>query len=239
MKVSHPRSRTASALAGTALLLAPLTGCSADAEKPGAEKASPEEVLDLARTNLDETSGVKVDLTTDDLPDGITGITQAQGVLTDDPAFEGSITVVLLGNSVNVPITAVDDKVYAVVPLTTGYQEVDPGEYGAPDPAQLLDPEAGFSSLLSATTDVEVGESVRGGENNTEVLTAYTGMVPDTAAKNVIPSATGDFEATYSITPQGQLREVTLTGDFYGDAGPLTYTVDFADYGTEQDIVAP
>ena len=33
------------------------------------------------------------------------------------------------------PVVAVDGKVYAQLPLTTGYQDIDPAEYGAPDPA--------------------------------------------------------------------------------------------------------
>lgn len=226
-------------LAASALLVASLTACSGeDTESVSADK-SPEEVLALAKTTLDETSGVEITLSTDSLPEGVTGITKAEGVGTTAPAFEGSITVILLGNSVNVPVIGVDDTVYAIIPLTSGYQEVDPGEYGAPDPAQLLSPDAGFSSLLPATTDVEEGESVRGGDNNSEVLTEYSGTVPDTAAQNVIPSAEGDFEAMYSISADGELREVVLTGNFYGDAGPVTYTVDFANYGTTQEIVAP
>ena len=51
------------------------------------------------------------------------------------------------------------------------------------------------------------------------MLTEYTGTVPDTAVKNVIPSASGDFDATYTVTEDGELREVVLTGAFYGADG--------------------
>jgi lipoprotein LprG len=129
--------------------------------------------------------------------------------------------------------------VYAELPLTSGYQEVDPSEYGAPDPAQLMSPDEGFSSLLTATTDLETGESVRGGADNKEVLTEYTGSVPSTAVANVIPSAEGDFDVTYSITSEGELREAVLTGVFYPDSDEMTYTLEFDDYGTEPDITAP
>lgn len=234
------RTRGFAGFLASGLLIASLAACSGDDTETVSADKSPEEVLTLAKSQLDETSGVKVTLSTDDLPEGVTGITKAEGVGTTDPlAFEGSITVVLLGNSVNVPVIGADGKVYAIIPLTSGYQEVDPGEYGAPDPAQLLSSDAGLSSLLTETTDVEEGESIRGGDNNSEVLTEYSGSLPESAAKNVIPSAEGDFEATYSITAEGELREAVITGNFYGDAGPLTYTVDFDDYGTEQDIVAP
>ena len=113
--------------------------------------------MELAKTTVDETSGLSISLNTDDLPDGVTGIVAAEGVGTHAPAFEGTITVRLLGNSVEVPVTAVDDEVYVVLPLTSDYQTIDPGEYGAPDPAQLMSPDEGFSSLLPATTDLEDG----------------------------------------------------------------------------------
>jgi lipoprotein LprG len=230
---------TALAAAGLiGLLGVTVTACSDDKE-PVSNGASPDEVMELAKKTVDETSGLSISLTTDDLPDGVTGIVAAEGVGTHAPAFEGTITVRLLGNSVEVPVTAVDNEVYVVLPLTSDYQTIDPGEYGAPDPAQLMTPDAGFSSLLPATTDLETGDSVRGGEDNKEVLTEYTGTVPGSAVANVIPSADGDFDVTYSITSEGELREAIITGVFYPDSDEMTYTLGFDDYGTEKDITAP
>ena len=84
------------------------------------------------------------------------------------------------------------------------------------------------------------GESVRGGSDNTEVLTTYTGTVPGAAMKKVIPSASGDrFDAEYAVTDDGELRQAVLTGVFYPDSTVMTYTVDLAAYGTTRDIVAP
>ena len=219
------------------LLGASVTACSDD--EPVSEGKSADEVMELAKTTFDETSGLAISITTDDLPDGVTGIASAEGVATHAPAFEGSITVPLLGNSIEVPVIAVDGEVFAIVPLTSGYQTVDPGEYGAPDPAQLMSADEGFSSLLPATTDLETGDSVRGGADNKEVLTEYTGTVPGSVVSNVIPSADGDFDVTYSITAEGELREAVLTGVFYPDSDEMTYTLGFDDYGSEPDITAP
>lgn len=217
-----------------------VAGCSGggDDEPVGKEK-SPAEVMELAKTTFDETSGVAISLTTDDLPEGVTGIVDASGTGTHAPAFEGSLTVRIFGQEAEVPVVAVDDKVYAQVPFTNGWQEIDPQEYGAPDPARLMSEDAGFSALLPATTDLEEGDSVRGGANNDEVLTEYTGTVPDTAVQNVIPSASGDFDATYTITAEGELRSAVLTGVFYADSPAMTYTIGFDDYGTEKDVTAP
>ena len=231
-----PPSRVPSALAGAVLLLA-LTSCSDDSD--GGSDTSPEDVLAAARTTLDETSGVQLTLKTEGLPDGVTGVEAAEGVGTHAPAFEGTITVNLLGQAVEVPVVAVDDKVYAQLPFTAGYQDVDPNEYGAPDPAALITPDQGFSAVLSATEDLEEGESVRGGEDNKEVLTEYTGTVSGEAMTNVIPSASGDFDVAYTITDDDELRSATFTGVFYPDSESMTYTVSFDDYGIEKDITAP
>jgi lipoprotein LprG len=58
---------------------------------------------------------------------------------------------------------------------------------------------------------------------------------------NVIPSAEADgsFDATYTVSDSGELRQAVLTGVFYPDSEPMTYTVDFTEYGTEQEIAAP
>jgi lipoprotein LprG len=195
-------------------------------------------VLEEAKTDFDETSGLRISLATNELPDGVTGILSAEGVGTHAPAFEGSITVPLMGSSVTVPVVAVDDKVYAELPLTSGYQELDPSDYGAPDPARLMSPGEGFSTLLTETTDLEDQGEERNPDDPEQVLRTINGTVPGSAVENVIPSAEGDFEVSYGFE-DGELRTVTLTGAFYPDTKAITYTLTFDDYGTEQDITAP
>lgn len=231
------RTRRA-ALALVTLPLVALVACSGD-EPPVSEEATPAEVMELAKQTLDETSGVRLDLRTEEVPAGVSGISAATGVGTHAPAFDGTLTVLLAGQSFDVPVIAVDGTVWAQVPLTPGWQDVDPSDYAAPDPLQLMSTDAGFSSLLTQTTGLEEGESVRGGENNSEVLTEYTGTLPSSVVANVIPSASGDFDATYTISDGGELRTVALTGVFYPDTDPITYTIGFDDYGIEPNITAP
>ena len=218
-----------------------LTACSGDDGGGGGEdEPTPEEVLAAAKTTLDETSGLTIALSTPGLPEGVQGVAGASGVVTNAPAFEGDIRVVLAGTEFTVPVVAVDGVVWAQLPLTSGYQDIDPADYNAPDPAGFVAGETGFPGLLPATTDVTAGESVRGGENNEEVLTTYTGTIPGDAMKKVIPSAAGDsFEATYEISDDDELREATFVGVFYPDSDEMTYTVTFDDYGTEQEIIKP
>jgi lipoprotein LprG len=230
--------RTRLVLACTVLGLGLVAGCSDD-QGSVSDEHSPDEVMELAKTTLDETSGVNLSLRTTDLPAGVTGVKEATGVGVHPPAFDGSLTVMLSGTDFNVPVIAVDDKVYAQIPLTPGWSDVDPAEYGAPDPATLMSPDTGFSSLLPATEGLQEGESVRGGQDNKEVLTEFTGTVPDDAVKNILPGATGDFDATYTISADGELREAVLTGVFYPGTDSMTYTIGFEDYGTEKKIAAP
>lgn len=237
------RARSTGRLAATAtsvlLALPLLAACSGDEGGAEAEGKTPEEVLAEASTLLSETSGVDLTLSTDALPQGVSGITRAVGTVTDGPAFEGSITVVFAGQTVDVPVIAVDDTVYAQLPFTPGYDEVNPKEYGAPDPSGLVG-EDGFAGLLGLTESPEEGESVRGGADNSEVLTTYTGTVPGQAMEAIIPSSSGEsFDVEWQVTDEGELRTATLTGVFYPRAEEMTYTVEFADYGIEQEIAAP
>jgi lipoprotein LprG len=230
--------RTRAVVAAVAVLLLSASACSGGGGSNEAD-LTPDKVLAQAKNTLDETSGVQLTLSTDDLPDGITGIEKASGVGTHAPAFDGTIDVVLSGTPFQVPVIAVDDTVWAQLPLTPGWQDLDPTEYGAPDPAQLMNPDAGFSSLLSSTDGVKKGDSVRGGKDNDEVLTEYTGTVPASAVKNVIPGASGQFDATYTITDDSELRRADLTGVFYEGSDSMTYSITFDDYGTEKKITAP
>jgi len=232
--------RTAGAAAGLALLAGLLTACSGGgAEGPGEEGQSPEDVLAEAKQNLDDTPGLNVTVETEALPDGVQGVSSAEGAVNRQPAFDGTLGVETALGGADVPVIAVDDTVYAQVPLSPGWQEVDPEQYGAPDPAQLLDTETGFSALLTATEDVEEGETVRGGEDNAEVLTEYTGTVPGEAVRFLIPSAEGDFDAVHTVDDETLLRRTELTGVFYPDTEAITYVVTLDDYGLDVEITAP
>jgi lipoprotein LprG len=229
--------RTTALLGLLLVLVVSATGCSgSDAADSG---KTPEQVIAGAKEQLDSTDGVVLALTTDNLPSGVTGIKSAAGTGVHPPAFDGTLTIALGGTSFQVPVIAVDGKVYAQIPLTPGWSDVDPGEYGAPDPAALMTPDEGFSAVLAGTEGLAKGDSERGGEGNKEVLTTYTGTVAaDTMAK-VIPSASGDFDVAYAIDDQGRLRRADLTGVFYPDSSSMTYTVTFDGYGTSKDISAP
>ena len=112
-------------ITAAAALTFALTACSGDdSSGPAAEERSPEDVVAAAAATLTDTSGVQLVLSTDDLPDGINAIQKAVGVATDAPAFEGTLTVLLTGQAFEVPVIAVDDQVFAQIPLTPGWSPV-------------------------------------------------------------------------------------------------------------------
>jgi lipoprotein LprG len=227
------RGRVA-AVSLAALALA-VSGCSGGG---GEGDGDPDAVLTAAKEKLDDTTGVRLQLETPELPEGIAGVVNAEGVANHQPAFEGSIDIVYSGITGTVPVTSVDGTVYAVLPFTQDYAEVDPSEYGAPDPAGLMDPDSGVSSWLTAATGMEKGEQVRDGD---DVLTSYDGTLAGAAVAGAIPSADdeAEFDATFTIDEDGRLRTASLTGPFYEGEPELTYDVTLTEYGTEKNITAP
>ncbi len=227
---------TRSALAATALASSlVLSGCTGGDEAAG---PTPEETLSAAKTVLDETSGVHLELATKELPPAVDGILSASGVGTHDPAFDGDLRVSAGGIAVDVPVVAAEGKVFAKLPFTTEFVEVDPADYAAPDPADLMRTEGGLSSLLTAAKGVEEGKQVRSGE---DVLSSFTGTVPGDVVAGIIPSASADsdFDATFTVDDDDRLREAVLTGPFYPDTDAVTYTIGFDEYDTSADITLP
>ena len=195
------------------LALGGLSACSDDDEGGGSD-ASAEEALAAAKKSLDETSGVNISLATEDLPNGVTGITSAEGTGVHPSAFEGTFKLSVSGLPADAEVIAVDGTTYAKNSLLLpDWTPIDPSDYGAPDPAKLMDPDDGFSGLLAAAEDVKAGDSVRGGEDNKEIFTEYTGTISSDAVEALIPTAEGDFDFTYTLT--------------------------LDDYGTEKEITAP
>jgi lipoprotein LprG len=243
--VTPPRRTSAVRLLAAPLVLGlaltGLTGCGGSKGSGGDDERSPTEVLAAAKKALDDTSGVDISMTTKNLPKGVTGITSAEGTGVHPSAFEGTFELSVSGLPADADVIAVDGKTYAKNSLLLpDWTAIDPSDYGAPDPAKLMDPDGGFSGLLAAAQDVEAGDSVRGGEDNKEILTEYTGTISSDAVAALVPAAEGDFSFTYTISDDDELRSAVIEGAFYGaDKGDVTYTLTLDDYGTTKDIKAP
>jgi len=236
--------RRAAVGAGAALLTLSLSACSSDdsPDSPGGDTsdATPEEVLAQAKVELDETSGVRLSLSTEDeRPDG-DFLRSADGVITDAPAFQGTAGGRFLGfDAEDIEVRSVDGDFYVNAPII-GWDTYDPAELCAPDPALLLDPDTGVSNVLVAATDVEAGEQRRAADDNSVIVTPYTAAVPGDAVAAILPCAPGDsFAATFTVNEEGRLRAAELTGEFFSGGGEITYTIAVTEYGVTQEITAP
>ncbi|MEZ0580357.1 LppX_LprAFG lipoprotein [Nocardioides sp. MH1] len=210
-------------------------------DEDGDGTVSPEEVMAGAKQKLDDTSGVEVSLSTDDEPSDGDYLSSADGVIVaDPPAFEGKVAGRVMGvDASDIPVVSVDGTLYVKVPVL-GWNDIDPSDFCAPDPAQLLDPDKGVSPILTSTEDLEAGDSELGGEDNKETLTPYTGTVPGDSVRNILPCAKGDsFDATFRVNSDGALTQAEITGEFFSGEDAITYTIDVEKYDVEQEISAP
>ena len=220
---------------GVLVALVSLSGCSSQSATP---PQSPRQVLDAAKQKLDRTSGVQIRLAVTNLPNGTSGLVAARGVGTHAPAFQGTIKVSAAGVTADVAVVALKGVVYAQLPFTTSFSQINPADYSAPDPAALLSEQGGLSSLLTSTTGLTEGKQTRQGE---QVLTSYRGTVPGKAVSTVLPSAAAGkpFQATYDVDSDGRLSQAVITGPFYPQAPKVTYTISFDRYGVRPQIKAP
>ena len=245
MRLAH---RLAAGTALGVLALTSITACSgsegaagnSEADDDGDGEATPAEVLGYAKSLLDSTTGVELTLATDDDPDTDAFLKSAEGVITTQPAFEGTAAARVAGISASdIGVNSVDGLFQIDLPVV-GWTEYDPAELCAPDPAALLDPDTGVSSVLTGAEDLEVGDTERGGPDNSEVLTAFTGTVPGDTVTNILPCAPGDsFDARFTINEDGYLRAAEVTGEFFSGSGDITYTIDLEKYDVDQEITVP
>jgi lipoprotein LprG len=232
---STVRRRAAALLAA---LLVPLLVAGCGGSDDEAPEQSPAEVMEEAKQHFDEAESVHIALSTESTPSSGNGVLAATGTVTRAPAFKGDVKVILNGLTATVPVTSVGGKVYAQLPLQTGFSVIDPAEYGAPDPADFADTENGLSALLTKLEGVEKGEETRSGD---QILTSYSGTVPGSAVKGIIPSADADssYDTVVGVDEDGRARTVKVTGTFFAGTSDTTYDVKFDRYGQDVEITPP
>ena len=215
-------------LVTTVLVLVSACGKSAPATPPGTRLAT-------AKTLLDKTPGVAVDLATAQLPTGVDGLLSAQGTGTHTPpAFTGTIRVMNAGFPIQAAVIGVDGKTFVQI---GSWSVIDPAKFGAPDPAALFG-DRGLSQLLTGVQDLKAGPDTR---NGSQILSTITGTLTGRAVASVIPSAVASstFKATYTLDSDSRLQQVVISGPFYPRAPDVTYTIAFSNYGAHPRITAP
>lgn len=232
-------TRVAAGLLSALVAVGGLSACSGD--DGGSKAASWSDAGAKAKELLDGTSGIEVSLSTGDDP-GTDYLSAASGtIVADPPAFEGNVAGRVSGfEASSIDVVSVDGTLWIDAPIIGWTDKYQPEELCAPDPAELLDPSSGVSSVLTSSTGVKAGKSERGGKDNKEIFHTYAGTATGDSIRKILPCAEGDaFEATYRVDDQGYLRTARLTGTFFPDSEPMTYTIDVAAYDVEKDISAP
>ena len=224
------------ALALVALLI-PLAGCGGkDSGKTDDSTLAPR--LAKAKAVIDGAETISVELSTRSLPSGVTGLLSATGQGNHTPAFKGKVKVITGGASLGADVVAVGGKVYAKTGFAPIYLTVDPASLQAPDPATLIETSGGISDLLIKTTKLSDGGKTRDGST---ILRSIKGTLPGDIVQSVVPSADAGktFTVTYRLTDKDELRDATITGPFYPDAGNITYTVKVSTSETPVTITKP
>jgi len=205
----------------------------------GASGANPTSLLSSAKAKLDATSAAHFTLSsTNATTSGGTTITGGSGDLQRPDRLRGALNLVVNGFKADVKIVAIGDAVYAELPFSTKYSKINPASFGLGNPGQLLDPQHGLSSLLSAATGAKVTGQQR---INGELVDQVSATVPGSAVP-VVPDAdpSAPVQVTASIDPGNhELRQVTLTGPFIQAGTQTTFTVTLTSYGENVQISAP
>jgi lipoprotein LprG len=216
------------------VVAAVLTGCGG-----GEPDESAGELLDRAKTTLDEAESAHFVLTSEDAPTSGTLLVGGEGDIARPSSFEGTLKVLAMGSTVDLEVVSVDGTVYAQLPFTSGFSEVDPAQYGFGDPGALLDPETGISQLLAEADDAELGDERR---VDGEVVREVTAELPGELVEQILTSEdpSTPVQARFSIaSDSGELRRAELTGPFFSADDEATYIVELSDFGADVEITAP
>jgi hypothetical protein len=226
------RSRGVLALA--ALLVPGLAGCSG-----GADTQTASDVLAGAKRTLDEAESLHFALSSEGAPDSGTVLVGGEGDVARPASFEGTLQVRALGSPVDLPVVSVDGTVWAQLPFTSSFAEVDPAQFGFGDPGALLDPETGISQLLAEAESAELGDERR---VDGDVVREVTAELPGDLVEQLLTSADPDqaVRARFSVaTESGELRRAELTGPFFTAGDDATYTLELSEFGADVEITAP
>ncbi|WP_040320154.1 LppX_LprAFG lipoprotein [Aeromicrobium marinum] len=217
-----------------------VTACSGggDTEESGVDTSGLAERLAAAQQVLDDAERLDVSISTDALPTGVTGLKSAKGFGNHSPAFEGDVTVVTGGASLDAEVVATGGEVFAKTGFSPVFLSIDPETLGAPDPANLVGTAGG--GLASVLTEVTITGTDRSRDGE-DVLTSISGTLSGEVIARFLPSADpdGTFDVTFRLSDDDELRDATISGPFYPGAGDVTYTITLQASDEPADITAP
>jgi lipoprotein LprG len=228
------RSSLLAALVTTAITLA---ACGSNADT-----SNPNTLLTQARTSLNNADSLHFHIDSD------VSVIKAQGaylVSGDGDArrpdvFLGDVDASIDELRVPVKILSVGGSFYIQRPFSSNWEKAVPNDYGFSDPASLLDPNNGLSTLLTGDSQIKLLDRYRvNGEELEKVSAAVAG------SKIAIFVGTTDTSRNVTVlfginASNHQLRQVVLTNLYFaGLKSPVTYTITLTDYGKTVDVTPP
>ena len=200
---------------------------------------SPQTLLKEARTSLDSTQTVHFTLISTNVVASGTYLVAAQGSAKRPDGFTGTLTVSQSGIPLPVKIVSLGGSFYVQLPFSSSWQTANPTDYGFGDPAQLLDPKHGLTSLLTNATAVTLNNQDRyNGELLDEVSCDLSGASV-AALLTSADSARNDQAIVGIDADTHQLRRVAITGPFVSVKADSTYTLVLSNYGEPVTITKP
>jgi lipoprotein LprG len=228
--------RAASSVAGVvfAVVVAlAVVGCGSSAPK-----ASAQTLLQKSKATADAATSVHFELTSSGVPQSGTNLVNGRGDLVRPSSLQGTFGVAISGFTANIKVVSVGDTFMAELPFTGHYVKTNPSNFGLKNPAELLDPQTGLSSLLTVAQSPQLGPTVR---VNGELLQTVSFTVPGDKVPilpDVDPSK--PVQVTVAINPQNyELRRVTLVGPFISSTSNSTYVVTLTNYNEHVTITLP
>jgi len=198
-------------------------------------------LLKTTKTVLDGTPSFHFVLTGANVGGSSSGaqLTGGSGDMKRPDSMSGTLQVSIFGLAVNVPVVSVGGTFSVKLPTSSGFTTANPSDYGFADPAQLIDPNNGLSSLLLKCQSPQVESDDR---YNGEALHEIGCSLPGSAVAALLTSAdpSKNVAAAFGIdTSTNQLRRVVLTGPFISKSTDTTYTLVLTNYGENVSVTPP
>lgn len=166
-------------------------------------------------------------------------LTGGSGDMKRPDSMSGMLQVSIFGLALSVPVVSAGGTFSVKLPTGSGFTPANPAQYGFADPAKLIDPNTGLSSLLLKCQSPQVESDDR---YNGEALHEIGCTLPGRAVAALLTSAdpSKNVAATFGIdTSTNQLRRVVLTGPFISASTDTTYTLVLTNYGENVTVTPP
>lgn len=216
----------------TTVSLLMLSGC-------GSPSISATRQLEQTKQVLDRASSFHFTLSSANVSGSGPLLTAGSGDMKRPASMSGTLHVSIDGIAFGVPVVSVGGTFWVRLPTDSHFTAANPGDYGFADPAKLIDPNSGLSSLLLRCGSPKVESDDRyNGESLHEIGCTLPGSAVAALLTSADPSKT--VASTFGIdTGSSQLRRVVLTGPFVSKTNDSTYTLILANYGENVSVTPP